>query len=842
MFQIDKSMKNIYLLTFLLWGLFSPSLSAKVWINELMQSNIDLVRDDLHEFPDSWIELYNDSDQPVNIQNWTISIDADYRNGWKITVSTVIAPKSYRLIYADKAATGLHTPFRVDSGSGGAVYLFDANGQQIDAVTKIPKQPAPNIAWGRISDGNASWANFVTATPLSTNEGKISNVLLPPPVFSQTGGIFKNSVTVSLSLPTNTPSGVVLSDIHYTLDNSEPTITSPAYTEELNISKTTVVRAKLIHPNYLTDRAEVNTYIISDKDFPLPVISISTDSSYLWDSEFGIYCKGDGKYGIISNGVNFPANWNNDWRRPINFEYFPVGSKTSVLNQLGEMRISGGWSRANPQKTFIVYGNKRFGIKRFGYDFFKEKPNQEIKSFMIRDSGNDFWYTQFRDAAIQLFMGGKVDVDYQAYQPAIFYLNGQYWGIQNLRERSNEDFVLANYGLADTDIDLFKNWGELKTGDWVAINQLTNELNKPSSQRNYSWIMDQIDINEFINLMILQIYVANTDFLSDYDNNIVLWRPRTNGSKWRFILKDLDQGLGIWDKNAVTYNALNTQYNNNTWKLYSALLTQDSFKKSFYSRFAIYMGDLLNYNSTSQVIDSIQAMIEPAMQDHLTRWMQSNYSIYGMDAMWWRDMNSWRNEVTKMKTWCNGRNTEMYKQLHDFFKLGTIMQLTYKTASDLTEKPAAFINDVPMRDTGLNGSYFQGETLELRYEGNTPSYGWEITQTVAGTTTVDTYYQQSLSYPIQTGCSSVNIRLVSNPTAITQPVSPKINLLVLDNQLQISNLQHPSVISIYDVSGKLITKTTTTERSVLVPFNRQRGIFVVEVQNETQKLTKKIVL
>jgi len=64
-------MKQFFLTTLLLWILFPPFVSAKVWINELMQSNIDLVRDDLHEFPDSWIELYNNSDQPVNIQNWT---------------------------------------------------------------------------------------------------------------------------------------------------------------------------------------------------------------------------------------------------------------------------------------------------------------------------------------------------------------------------------------------------------------------------------------------------------------------------------------------------------------------------------------------------------------------------------------------------------------------------------------------------------------------------------------------------------------------------------------------------------------------------------------------------
>jgi len=819
-------MKLTSLTTLLFWCVFSFSLSAKVWINELMQSNIDLVRDDLQEFPDSWIELYNDSETAVNLQNWIISDAAGLQNGWKFSVT--IAPKSYQLIYADKASQGLHTHFRLDSSKGGAVYLFDANGNQVDAVTGIPQQPAPNIAYGRISDGNNLWAYFVTATPNAANQGKYTNILLSPPVFSQVGGIFKNSVNVRLYLPSGTPSGVALSNIHYTLDNTEPTVSSPVYTSELTISQTTVVRAKVIHPDYLSARSQVHTYIISTKDFLLPVISISTDPSYLWDDEFGIYCQGNGKYGVPGNGMDYPVNWNNDWRRPINFEYFPSESSPSVLNQLGEFRISGGWSRTNPQKSFIVYGNKRFGVKRYEYDIFKEKPNQEIKSFMIRNSGNDFWYTHFRDAAMQLFFGGKIDVDYQAYQPAIFYLNGEYWGIQNLRERSDEDWVLANH--ATEDIDMFENWWYIKAGDWTAINQLTNELKKPSAERDYQWIMNQIDLDEFINYMILQVYVANTDFLSGYNNNVVMWRHRQANSKWRFLLKDLDFGMNLYGNILVSYNPLNYQYNNDTWKLFTALLTQDSFKKNFYRRYAVYMGDLLHYNSTSQVIDSIKTMLEPAMQDHLSRW-----GVRG------GNMNSWRDEISRMKTWGNGRNAYVYQHIRSKFGLGTIMSLTYETASNLSGTPVVSINGVRMRNSGLNGSYFQKETIELHYDGNSPHYGWEITQTVSGATTTVTYYQKDLSYLVADKCTSMKIKLVNNPTSQPQHEMPEVNLSVFDGQLLVSNLQRPSIISVYDVSGKLITETTTSNYSLTIPIE-QKGVFIVKIQNEVQRLTQKVIL
>ena len=810
----------------LLFNIQSP---AKIWINEFMQSNIDLVRDDLQEFPDSWIELYNDSDYDTDIKNWRISDNSNYLSGWRITDSVVIKSKSYLLIYADKAATGLHADFRLESATGCVIYLFNQNGQQIDAVTGIPRQPAPNISRGRVGDGKSTWAYFVSATPGSSNTGKTSSTLLPYPIFSQAGGVFNDTVKVALSLPAGTPKGVGLSDIRYTLDNSEPTTDSPSYTEELEISETTVVRAKLIHPDYLSNISRVHSYIFSEQEHTLPIISISIDPEYLWDEEFGIYCDGNGKYGKIGGEVDFPVNWNNDWRRPVNFEYFPLESNSSVLNQLCEMRIAGGWSRSKPQKSFIVYGHKRFGISRFEYDLFKDKPKQEIKSFMIRNSGNDFWNTHFRDAAIQLFMGGKVNLDYQAYQPAIFYLNGKYWGIQNLRERSDEDFILANYATEDVDV-VADWWGDLKAGDLVNWEKLVTELGKSHDMIDYKWLTEQIDIDEYINYMILQIYISNTDFPK---GNMVMWRPRKTDGKWRFIVKDTDFGLGIWGRNLVTHNALeyNTINNSEEHRLFNALLTQDSFRKEFYSHFALYMGDLLHYNSTSQVIDSIYTMLQPAMPEHIIRWQSE---------IGWGDINTWHKEVSDMKKWCEDRNEEVYKHLKDFFDLGEIMKLTFEPDEE-SKTPAAYINGIRIEDSGLDASYFQGEEINLYYEGNSTLYEWEITKTVDEETTVEVHNSRELTYNIQEGCTSLIVKLKPYVNSLVQAEQQKINLSIINNQIKISCLQHLSVISIYDITGNLVAKITTTDRSIILPLNR-KGVFIVQVQNDSQNLTEKVIL
>ena len=49
-------MKKLLFLLTAVFGAVSPS-HAQLIINELMQSNIDCVMDDINEFPDSWVEL-----------------------------------------------------------------------------------------------------------------------------------------------------------------------------------------------------------------------------------------------------------------------------------------------------------------------------------------------------------------------------------------------------------------------------------------------------------------------------------------------------------------------------------------------------------------------------------------------------------------------------------------------------------------------------------------------------------------------------------------------------------------------------------------------------------------
>jgi hypothetical protein len=407
--------------------------------------------DDLNEFPDSWVELYNPTSQDINLEHYRLGITDQASEAWKLPYKMIGSGK-YLLVYCDKESKSLHTNFRLDSGKGSSVYLFQGS-TVVDKVTGLKKQPSPNIAYGRKTDGAEEWGYQLTPTPNEANTGEICDHdhILGDPVFSEPGRVFNGtkSFNLVLSLPEGCPEGT---EIHYTTNGSEPTLFSSRYISEIPITKSTAVRAKLFCSGWLSPVSTVQSYIFHDRNLTIPIISLVTDDKYL----------NDYKLGIFKNNYGHEKYQQVDWRRPINIELFDTEAQPSQLNQLCETRITGAWSREAARKSMAIYAHKRFGKKNMDYEFFPDQcPGlTNYKSVVLRNAGNDRDYIYMRDAIAQRTMAEHVNMDWQAWRPAVIYINGNYWGILNIRERANANNIITHYnGLED--IDLYEN-GELK--------------------------------------------------------------------------------------------------------------------------------------------------------------------------------------------------------------------------------------------------------------------------------------------------------------------------------------------------------------------------------------------
>ena len=779
-------------LSFLVATLVCGSASAQTLkINELMQSNVECIMDDIKEFPDSWVELYNPTDAPINLQDYKISNKDKEKKAYQLPEQSVPAG-GYVIIYCDKEEKGLHTSFRLESGKDGNLYLFKG-GEIVDKLEKMAKMPAPDVAYGRKTDGADEWGYQVTPTPGKANCGETTDNILGAPVFSQKGFATSDGAAfkLELSLPEGAPEGAYIA---YTTNGSEPLATDTKYSVPISISKTTVVRAKVFCKGWLSPMSSAESYIFHPRKMTLPIFSILTNDKYLNDKEIGLFYNNNSKEDKKTH----------DWRRPMNIQFFPKEGEESAFNQLGEFRIQGGQSRANALKSLALYANKRFDPdhKQYQYEFFKDqKPGiKKFKSFSLRDGGNDFGDLYFRDAIIQRTMASHVDLDWQACRSAVLYINGVYMGMLNIRERSNEDNIYSNYnGLEDLDLveishensngkDQFIE--ELKEGDDTFYNDFKAFYSeKGHTKPEYEQWMD---VEEYLNVMVLNLFYGNLDFPG---NNLVFWRPNDDDTesglpkKWRVIVKDTDFGLGLYNR-GNDINTIDIIYNPNkhqgdAWaatepatRLFKNMMEDPELRQMFIDKCCVFMGDFMNAEGTGKIMDLIK---EEAMEEYV-----AHRDKYNGGGGWWGPVDNRadiENKFQQAKDWLAGytetyrdwwsqtdqtivhdsRSDYFLKHLSEQYNLGTAIPVTINKGLTDLEGIEVTVNDIKLSEGTFDGKFFEGNiiTVEWAATGEDNSFkGLQVRTTLENGSSTSKFIEgTSYSFTIPEGTKNVEIKL-----------------------------------------------------------------------------------
>lgn len=789
-------------------------------INEVMQSVTRGSMDQLNEYPDGWVELYNPSNTAVTLTGYAIGEKNNFNKcfpipkatkrkeeyqwwtgttvvSWEPSGNISVPAKGYLVIYCDNEMTTcgseVHTDFRMPNAKGGTLYLFDSGKHLVDSMY-LPPMPATDVAYGREADGSNKMGYMLSPTKGSKNSGGIAKMVLPYPNMTESRVSESKSdsgekMSVSISLPAGVPDDAV---IRYTTDGTEPTSSSAVYSQTLQIGKTTIVRASIFAKDCVTPPAATRSYIFLGRKLTVPIVSMVTDKKNLNDS----------KIGIIVN--NTSSDNKENWRRPVIMDYFPGGATTSLFNQGAEIRVSGAYSRSNRQKSFIVYADSRFS---FGSKDYFEAPfwqytgsdMTQSPSIGLRSSGNDFNFSQMRDGVSQMLFGLNTDLDWQDFQPAITFINGEYYGILNIRERANEDNIWMHYntdrGGHLTEITLIENptwWGSApKVGDMGQYNQFTSFLNNSSKNDKLSEYESRMDVVEFTNFMMANIYMSNTDFPG---NNFVMWRPEANGGKWRFILKDVDRSLGFcyWHGESDNKDGGRSDAKYLRWILqapkdvfknnYDAngdagtqiirqLMAIHEYREMFVDRFTVYLGDFLTADNITSVIDKTANLMSVEMEYHKEK--------YG------GTMKEWQTELSNMKTWANERTENMYTQLRELFtdskykyydaKLGLGVPVVTTINKEIADcgNYNVTINGIPLTRAVFDGKLYAGRKYSISAvtkDGSSDDIGWRVVcKDKKGAVLSNDVYDKPLC-EVTPGSSvgSIEISLIGNVSAIDE--------------------------------------------------------------------------
>ena len=585
----------------------------------------------------------------------------------------------------------LHTNFKISS-NGENLSLYDDSGNKISELNIIGI-PA-DISLG-ISENN-ELVHFTTPTPGYENSlnyfqgSNLTNI-----IFSNDGGSFTGELNLSLS---GTSGNEI---IRYTLDASEPNDNSLVYSSPININKTTVFRAKVFEPGHIPSHTQSRVYIYN-VNHTLPIVSLISDPHNLFDNDEGIYVFGDS---FDQNYPHFGANFWEDWERPIHVSIYENNSNYEISFN-GGVKIFGGWSRGQAQRSFSIFARGKYGNSEINYRLFPQLDYSEFQSFILRNSGQDWLRTSIKDAALTSLLDGT-GLDYQSYRPVVTYLNGMYWGIYNMREKVNEHFIASKHNIDSEEIDLLTNNSELVHGTTSDYDELVNFIysNNLSVTNNYNYVKDRIDINNYIIYQVSQIYFNNHDWPG---NNIKYWKSK--GGKWRWIIYDTDFGFGSHPSwLGYNFNTLEfalspngPNWPNPPWStlLFRKMVQNQEFRNKFINRFADELNSRFLPQRFSNHIDSLIDNIKLEIPSHFNRWKNH--------------VQNWNYEdyVNDMKNFANNRPEFSRDHIKSTFNLTSIQNLSLEL-EDIEMGSIELNDNLLINSSNWTGKYFEGVPVKI---------------------------------------------------------------------------------------------------------------------------------
>ena len=529
---------------------------------------------------------------------------------------------------------GYYAPFEI-SKKGGEIRL-ERDGGLLCALA-YPEGYA-NISYGLASDGQ--YRLLETPTKGAANAGAGYDRRAGAPEFSMAGGLYEGEITVALT-------GAEGAQIRFTLDGHEPTAQSPLYTKPLPLHEITTLRARAFEEGALPSETVTQTYLIGVSSAS-PVVSLVTDEKYLFDSKTGLLVPGSGK----------TKNYERDWEYPVSVEYYD-GAGVQRINQTATFRVTGATSKKYGQKTLSLFARAAYGEKTFSFNPFSNREDCEsYKSLTLRAAGTESFMTRFRDAMLASRAAG-LGILYQEAVPVTVYINGEYWGHYNLREKVNKHMIAQFEGIEDKALidtmTIIKGRGEVQMGsaeEWKELIQFCKkkDLNEPE---NLNWLAERLDIDNYFTHTAIEMIIGNADI-----GNVRYYK--IPGGKWKCALYDLDAGMENLDRGPIRYYSKTPAEDSQLFyhEPFAALIRVPQMRARFLE---IFGQAILRYlpADLDREIDRWVSALEPLMADQIARWPKCSPDSVGV----------WNYEVKALRKICAQRPKKAVEMLVSTYKV-----------------------------------------------------------------------------------------------------------------------------------------------------------------------------
>ena len=500
----------------------------------------------------------------------------------------------------------------------------------------------------------------------------IALTVMAQPKFSEPHGLYDvTSLTVGIT-PTD-----ATAEVRYTTDGSEPTAQSSLYTEPLQLTRTTLLRAVEVKNGVVTSASSTASYIfiasvlnqpnnpegypstwgrytqfegtaIADYEMDpemtndpvlrpkiieglksLPVLSIVTDKDNLFSHE-----NDEDRGGIyIFTGPPVGDATGHGWTRPTSVELIGGPQQHDLTIDCG-LRLHGGHGRLaekNPKHSFRLVFKSEYGPKSLDYPLFGADEPGKFDQLVLRchfgnawqhwDGGNRERAQYTRDVWARRMQRKMGRTSVNALYVNLF-LNGMYWGIYNIAERVDDQFGKDHLGGSKSDIDVVKieedggNHHEASEGTLDAWEQMVATAKQAAKTQSYEQLQSMLDIDSFVDYMLINQYAGNTDWA--HHNWYAILRRGADSQGFRFL---------CWDSEIIFEDVNVSVLDKNNGSAYPTGLFQNLLKnKDFADRYGRRAQELLADNgllgpkSVLETWDSLYYVISKAIYAEAARW------------------------------------------------------------------------------------------------------------------------------------------------------------------------------------------------------------------------------